>query len=163
MNKLSRSITKKYIAPFYEHKWLLNIYLIKSNKYEQVDDNQIISIINKYLLSLEQNCISNEFDYFRTGFAFIHYGNRGVDLTFWHFGKWGDTFETYSCSWYCYDRNVEHMELLDSVEPIVCQYEIPTLIEEFKVVKEIFERLNSNMDFRKEYCTYYSRFNNNIN
>ena len=137
-----------------DSKWLLNIYVIKSNSNEIITRENAISIISDYLLELEKHCISKEFTYYRTGFAFLHFGNRGVDLTFWHFGKWVTTFEAFSCSWYCYGRDLKHMELLDSAEPVICQYEFTTFIQEIKRIERIIDRIDtlSSRSFRTEFC-----------
>lgn len=119
--------------------WQLNTYLIRSNAQESVSTETIFNLIEKHLLLLEKNCMSDEFDYYRTGFVFLHYGNRGVDLTIWHIGRWGTTFETYICSWYCYNRDIWNMEQLDSAEPMLCQYEMKSLIKEIEHISSLVE------------------------
>lgn len=153
-NELLRATEKYYLQEFHNGKWLLNVYLIKSNKDEIVPKSEVHKLINNHLTKLEQTCISTEFDYYRTGFAFLHYGNRGVDLTIWHYGKWGNTFETYCCSWYCYGRDIDNMDLLDSAEPVICQYEILHFISELETARKIV-----NIDataFREQYKSCYS-------
>lgn len=120
-------------------EWLLNTYIIRSNPEEIINDNEVKSLIEKHLRLLEEECLSDEFDYYKTGFSFLHYGNRGVDLTIWHVGRWGNTFETYVCSWYCYGRDIWNMEQLDSAEPMLCQYEMNFLIEEISDLTKLVD------------------------
>ncbi len=157
MSELNRKTTISYLRPFKNNSWLLNVYLIQSNENEHISDNTVNGLIEQYISDLEDKCISDEFDYFRIGFAFLHYGNRGVDLTIWHFGKWGKTFETYSCSWYCYNRTTEKMELLDSAEPVICQYEILNFINEMSVLCAILKDMPNveSSSFRTAYRDYY--------
>lgn len=155
MNELQRKTTIRYLQLFQNGKWLLNVYLIQSDVFENIVDAQVNQIIESYLDILEQTCISDEFEYYRTGFAFLHYGNRGVDLTIWHYGRWGKTFETYSCSWYCYGREINNMELLDSAEPVICQYEMIYIIDEFKALCKILKK-NLDTCFRERYIEYFS-------
>lgn len=153
MNNLLRTTTKYYLQKFHNGKWLLNVYLIQSDCNENIPVSQVHSIIDSHLIKLEHACISEEFEYYRTGFAFLHYGNRGVDLTIWHYGKWGNTFETYCCSWYCYGRSTNDMELLDSAEPVICQYETLYLIDELNAIKNIVS--TDGIAFREKYTNYY--------
>lgn len=153
MNNLKRSTTTYYLQKFHNGKWLLNVYLIKSDCNENTPISQVYKIIDSHLNKLEETCISTEFEYYRTGFAFLHYGNRGIDLTIWHYGKWGNTFETYCCSWYCYGRNTNNMELLDSAEPVICQYEILHLINELNDIGSMVS--TDERSFRDEYTRYY--------
>lgn len=141
MNELDRKLyryTQFYpLQSFLGRTWKLNLYVIKSNKDEELSNEYINSLVEMYLKELEHTCISEEFDYYRVGFAFLHFGNRGVDLTFWHYGSWGTTFEIYSCSWYCYGRNTSQMELLDSAEPVICQYEVGHFSKELSVLQKV--------------------------
>lgn len=158
MDKLHRSTKISYLKRFQNNHWLLNLYLIKSNEYELISDDVVEALIEKYLSELESNCISTEFEYYRTGFAFLHYGNRGVDLTVWHYGRWGKTFEIYSCSWYCYNRDIETMELLDSAEPVICQYEMAYIINEISNVYDMLKDMSEGEDFSTAYMKYYAKY-----
>lgn len=157
MNKLHRKTRIAYLKSYRNDSWLLNVYLIQSNKDEHIPDDVADELIETYIGNLEDMCISDEFDYFRTGFVFLHYGNRGVDLTVWHYGKWGQTFETYCCSWYCYNRATEKMELLDSAEPVICQYELLYIIDEMNALCSILKDLSTLEDdtFKSAYRDYY--------
>ncbi len=154
-NNLERNTEVYYLMYFKNKTWLLNVYIIKSDSNEYIKKSEIFSIIEKHLSLLEQNCISDEFCYFRTGFAIIHYGNRGVDLTIWHIGQWDKTYEIFSCSWYCYGRDTNNMELLNSAEPIICQYEIVLLSKEFASIANIIKSMNDFIDFRTKYYLCY--------
>lgn len=159
MNKFFRDTKVYYLCPFRAKDWFLNVYIIRSNQEESIHEDESFNLIEKHLGILEQQCISSEFEYFRVGFAFLHYGNRGVDLTVWHYGSWGETFEIFSCSWYCYERNLEIMELLDSAEPVICQYEITYLKKELSTLYELIEKCENINDFRIEFL---NAFNCNI-
>lgn len=120
-------------------EWLLNVYTIKSDPRESIDVTEEKKLLEKHLVLLEKKCMSVEFDYYKTGFVFLHFGNRGVDLTIWHVGRWGSTFETFVCSWYCYGRDIWNMEQLDSAEPVLCQYEAKLLISEISNITNLVE------------------------
>lgn len=143
MADLHRDTTLYRGEKFLNGKWILNVYIIKSNPMEIICDSEIDAIIEGHLFELEKNCISTEFEYYRMGLAFLHYGNRGVDLTIWHFGRWGNTFETFVCSWYCYNRETWNMTQLDSAEPILCQYEMELLIVELSSITSIIDCMSA--------------------
>ena len=149
-----RKTTSLRLCQFLNSTWLLNIYIIQSNPNEEISLELAKSIIEDKLHSIEQEWMSNEFDYYKTGFAFLHFGNRGVDLTIWHFGTWGSTFETFVCSWYCYGRNVKNMEHLDSAEPIICQYEMELMAKELLTIETI-EEYHSQNKFRERFFSVY--------
>ena len=151
MNNLARKTEVAYNVFYKKKKWLLNLYIIKSNADEIISDEEVSEIINKSIEDIEQNCISKEFIYFRTGFAFLHYGNRGIDLNIWHVGKWGNTYEIFKRVWYCYKRDYTKMEVLDDAEPVISQYEIMLLNNEFSVIADIIKELSDKDSFREEY------------
>lgn len=157
MSKLKRMTKISHLKLFQYGRWLLNVYLIQRDENENISDCMVEELIEKHLSELERSCISDEFEYFRTGFAFLHFGNRGVDLTVWHFGKWGETFETYCCSWYCYNRDIESMELLDSAEPIICQYEMEYVVQEISAVCNILKDEAEDFNFRQAFENYYAK------
>ena len=148
MNKLIRNTEIRNAVSFLNESWLLNLYIIRSDRNEHIIDKTVESLIERHLLLLESTCMSDEFDYLRTGFVFLHYGDRGIDLSIWHIGKWGKTFEIFNCSWYCYDRNNENMELLDSAEPVFSMYEISLLTHELNICRKIFKKIESDNQFR---------------
>lgn len=150
MDKLHRFTTIEKGIKFLDGEWLLNVYIIKSDPNEDIKLEECKRLIEMHLVVLEDGCMSDEFEYFKTGFAFLHYGNRGVDLTIWHVGKWGNTFETYVCSWYCYGRDTNNMEQLDSAEPMLCQYEMKYLVKEIDNISGIVD-CNSVDEFRSIY------------
>lgn len=150
MSDLFRYTMVDYGVPFLSGKWLLNVYTIKSDPKENINIDVKKELIEKHLLLLEKKCMSVEFDYYKTGFVFLHFGNRGVDLTIWHVGRWGSTFETFVCSWYCYGRDIWNMEQLDSAEPILCQYEMKLLTSEINNITSLIE-CKTVEEFRKKY------------
>ena len=58
-------------------EWLLNVYTIKSNAGESIIDSEKRALIEKHLLLIEKNCMSNEFDYYKVGFAFYTLETEG--------------------------------------------------------------------------------------
>lgn len=150
MDKLYRSTIVEKGVRFLNGEWLLNLYIIRSDVNEEIKFDENKELIEKHLHLLEENCMSDEFDYYKIGFAFLHFGNRGVDLTIWHIGRWGKTFEMYICSWYCYGRDIWNMEQLDSAEPMVCQYEMKYLINEIDNITELV-CCNSVTELREKY------------
>lgn len=151
MNNTTRETEIKYSRYFKNQEWLLNVYIIKSSNLEVISEEEILLVMEEKILQLEQTYMSQEFDYFRTGFAFLHYGNRGVDLSIWHIGRWGSTFEVFCCSWYCYGRDITKMEILDSAEPVFCQYEIGYILKELNICLSILQKINYDEQFRKMY------------
>lgn len=146
-----RPITFKRAVYYHSETWLLNTYVIK------YDENEIISTLESKLLIensisiLEATSMSDEFEYLKTGFAFLHYGRRGINLSIWHWGKWDTTFELYNCSWYCYGRNIDKMELLDSAEPVLSQHEIELLNNELHICNRLLKEISSAEQFREKY------------
>ena len=136
-------------------KWLLNLYIIRYDATEIISDVIINGLIIKCLLELENKCISDEFTYFRVGTIFLHFGERGVDLSIWHVGKWGKTVEYFSCTWYCYGRNYLEMELLVSAEPKLSQYEVEFLVEILKKYNSIIKNNMTQKEFKEEYLRVF--------
>lgn len=152
-----RPTTLQRTVYYNNRAWLLNTYVIRNNEKETISEQEVKNLIEKLILELESACFSDEFDYLKTGFAFLHYGNRGVNLSIWHFGKWGDTYELYNSSWYCYGRNTKEMELLDSAEPVLSQYELKLFLEELHICSELLEKINSPEQFKEMYIDKWTR------
>lgn len=148
MNK-KRDVKKIPLKYFVDQKWLLDVYVIRYNDDEVIDDELSFEIINDCLRVLESKCLSEEFEYFKTGMAFLHFGRRGIDLSVWHIGIWGSTYEYFSSTWYCYERNYKNMELLDDAEPRISQYEINMLAKELLSINDLLLVNMSASDFRK--------------
>lgn len=151
MNNTIRTTLQQGVINYKDTEWSLNTYIIKRNVQELITEDDIRDLIENAIDTLENECMSKEFCYLKTGFAFLHYGTRGVDLSIWHMGNWGDTYELYNCSWYCYARNISNMELLNSSEPILSQYEIKWLIKELAVCAEILNKIDVPESFRPMY------------
>ena len=151
MNNLNRLTQIKRGIFFSKYNWLLNIYIIQSNNYENVIWEEVQELIEKMLNDIETNCISEEFIYYRTGFIFVHYGNRGINLSIWHIGRWGETYEFFKRTWYCYGRDINKMETLDDAEPFLSQYEIFYLNEELIFISNIIKNISSDEEFREQY------------
>lgn len=155
MNEIKRKTKVIYGVYFKETKWMLNIYLIQSDTEEIISEKEIYDIINKALKDIEENSISEEFVYFRTGFALLHYGNRGINLSIWHVGQWGNTYEIFKKVWYCYNRDYSQMDLLDDAEPVLCQYEIIIFNNELNVIANTIARLSDGECFREKYISNF--------
>ena len=149
-----RYIEKIPLKFFFNQEWLLDIYVIKYDRNEIIDDKLLFGIISNCLIVLNKQCLSKEFEYFKTGIAFLHFGRRGIDLSIWHIGVWGNTYEYFSCTWYCYQRDYWNMELLDNAEPKISQYEIDLLGKELKSINSLLESNPSVSDFR---CLFIHR------
>jgi len=155
MSNQNRLTEIKYLGRYLDGKWLLNLYLLKHNQSEYFSDETINDIINKSLLQLETECMSKEFNYFKIGFAFLHFGERGVALNIWHIGLWHSTYEIFCCNWYCYNRNITNMELLENAEPRICHYEIPIATKEFDNIRNIVATISSENEFETGFINSY--------
>lgn len=156
MNSMNRKTKIDHGVLFHNTEWLLNVYIIQSNEFEVIDNEEAYNIIETFLDDIENNCISNEFIYFKTGFAFLHYGNRGVNLNIWHIGKWGNTYELFNRTWYCYNRDLNKMEALDDAEPVLSQYEIFYFNAELEKISEIVKESPEKETFRNNYLKTYA-------
>lgn len=145
---------KKYLYG----EWLLNVYLIRANKSEKVELDTIDGILEKYIKELNLFHLSDEFYYTKTGFALLHFGNRGVNLSIWHTGDWGGTNEVYCCSWYTYGRNIDNMSPLNDAEPLACYYELDIAVGELKVIEEVFDKTKSIKQFRENFIEAYMNY-----
>lgn len=156
MNNLHRKTQVRQGVFFESIDWMLNVYIIQSDENENILWKEVYDIIDRILHDIEKNCFSEEFTYFRTGFAFVHYGNRGIDLSVWHVGKWGKTNEIFNRAWYCYNREIDDMEILDDAEPVLSQYEISYLTSELNSIAVILKKMPDNAEFRQQYAKYYN-------
>ncbi len=156
MSKIIREIISKYVVNFDDIDWIINLYLIKSNKNENIAFEDIYMLIKDKLKEIQSNNFSEEFTYLKTGFAFIHYGNRGINLSIWHVGKWGNTYEIFKKIWYCYNRDLKEMETLDDCEPIISQFEFDLFNKEIVVIGNILSTISGDEQLRQEYINYYS-------
>lgn len=152
---MNRNTQVKYGVFFQNADWVLNVYLIQSNKEEEILWENVYEIVERILLDIKDNCFSEEFMYLRTGFAFVHYGNRGINLSVWHVGRWGETYEIFNRVWYCYNRDIDKMEILDDKEPILSQYEFKYLNTELNAIANILQAGLDSNKFREHYTQYY--------
>ena len=155
MNKQNRHTETKWLNRYLDGKWLLNLHILKYNSSEQFSDDVINDILNQGLSQLETECMSDEFDYFKIGFACLHFGRRGVALSIWHTGFWQQTCEIFCCNWYCYNRDISNMELLNSAEPCISHYEISIVAKEFQNIKEFAVTITSKKDFETYFINTY--------
>lgn len=73
---------------------------------------------------------SPEFDYFRIGFAFHHFGRRGHTISLWHWGAWGDTIELFNHTIYSYHESPDSFDSLGFGEPLISYHDIPIVLQE---------------------------------
>lgn len=112
-------------------QWQLVSYLIRSNPNEAIDLHKHNEHLERIIRELETHCLSGEFEYDKTGFIISHFGNRGIHIAVWHWGRWGTTREVFSHSWYSFGRDYDSLSLLDIKEPIFSEFEIPLIVTEF--------------------------------
>lgn len=146
----------QYPCKTFYNSWMLKVYLLRYDEKETVDEVLINKILENRLKELETQCISPEFNYYRIGLAFIHFGKRGVEVSIWHIGDWGETIEFFCCTWYCYNRDLDNMELLDSAEPHFSQYEINFLAHDFSILCKFCSTATSEKEFIskfKDFCS----------
>lgn len=117
--------------------WYLRNYLIRADAAESIDVEGYANRLHQLVGEIEQNQLSNEFEYFRVGFVVGHFGKRGVCVSIWHWGKWLTSHELFNQCWYTYGRDLRSLSLLDGKEPVFCQFEVPILIKEFSVFHQI--------------------------
>lgn len=104
--------------------WRIRYYAIGFNN-DDIDSKENIMDLG-VLLSDAESYLSEEFDYLRVGFAFKHRGRRGVTLSLWHWGSWGDTLELFNHGLYRYKDQKEY-ETLTCGEPLVSMYDFGVL------------------------------------
>lgn len=136
---------------FLNRTWLLDIYTIRYDEKEIITDERVDSVLDICVQEIEKNCMSKEFKYARTGFSFVHFGRRGITVSIWHLGNWEQTNEIFSCSWYCYGRDISGLELLDSAEPVLCQYEIDLLANKLRQCDLVFDLAKTYEEIRPCY------------
>ncbi len=134
---INRFYSAEYLNRYSNNDWILNLYIFKYDFKETVDSTIIDKIVNKALSEVNKYHFSEEFNYYKIGYCLLHFGRRGVDLSIWHLGDWEDTKEYFCCSWYCYNREYESMELLDTKEPIFSMYESSKVCEIISEISEI--------------------------
>lgn len=143
-----RNITR--IDATEDNNWYLNNFIVKANEDEEINYNSLYPVILKLLIQIENNHFSKEFSYWKTGFSLVHFGNRGINVSIWHWGNWGNTIELYGQHWYCYGRDLSKLEMLNSKEPILCYFEIDIFTKELNVIK-ISEETENFKEIVKKY------------
>jgi len=151
MNENTRKTILKSAVWFLNNTWLLDVYTIIYNEKETILEECVKSIVDRCVHEIEKKCMSNEFEYARTGFSFVHFGRRGITVSIWHLGNWGQTNEVFCCSWYCYGRNISGMELLDSAEPILSKYEIRLLEKKLEQCDLVFDLVKPEEEIQQCY------------
>ena|SRR5271157_2894839 len=116
--------------------WYFRNYLLKANPTEEIDVAMHNRHLHRLIGEIENCCLSREFDYLRLGFIIGHLGQRGINVAFWHWGRWGHTNEIFTNSWYTYGRDYESLTLLDYREPVSCEFDVPILLAEFEFFRK---------------------------
>src|SRR6476646_11162176 len=119
-----------------ESRWCLRNYLLQADPAEETNLADHNAHILRLIVEIDTHYLSNEFEYFRTGFVLGHVGQRGICVSVWHWGTWGTTHEIFNHSWYCYGRDYRLLKPLDRKEPVFCEFEVPILVEEFEFFRE---------------------------
>lgn len=151
MNNIERHVSSYPLKNYLNNAWTLNVYVLKGKPQEIVCEENTDLIFEKYLNELEGKCLSDEFEYLKVGFAFLHYGRRGVCLSIWHVGQWNCTFEIFCNTWYCYGREIFEMELLDIKEPKICIYELSVANKELQKILAIINDIKQPAFFRDKF------------
>jgi len=98
--------------------------------------------------------LSQEFNYFKTGFACRHIGRRGETLFLWHIGAWDDTLEIFHHALYKYNNTLE-FENLGFGEPIISIYDIDLVIQNIQklhlICKDIKSKKLNLQNIKKKY------------
>jgi hypothetical protein len=118
--------------------WRVKLYSFAAPGVSAVDSLEFLApLARQCLANFEESGISDEFTYFRFGFIICHLGRRGITVNLTHFGLWVDMPEVFASSWYCYGHGGDELERLDFREPLTCIHEIPTMLSEILLFKEI--------------------------
>jgi hypothetical protein len=134
-----------------DNDWYFRVYVIASKATEVVDEDQLFLNLERHARTIAGKHLSAEFTYIRSGFVIAHYGRRGVTHSFWHWARWGDTWEYFCQAWYGYGRNVDLMAPLDRNEPILCVYEIDIVMREALALQDLAKTSRSNDDILQNY------------
>lgn len=126
-----------YIFTHTDNNWHIKNYLIKADTNEIVDNSFLKPAISNLLNKISTHFLSVEFNYWKIGFSIIHFGNRGINISIWHWGNWGQTVELFGQHWYSYGRDLSKLEELDSVEPVLCSYEIDLFTSELSRLRNL--------------------------
>jgi hypothetical protein len=122
--------------------WRVKLYSFAAPGVSAGDSLEYLAgLAGQCLANFEESGISDEFTYLRFGFVICHLGRRGITVSLIHFGLWDDMPEVFAASWYCYGHSGKELERLDFREPLTCVHEIPTMLSEIQLFREIvYER-----------------------
>lgn len=119
-----------------ESRWCLRNYLLRANTVEEISVDEHNAHIVRLIDEIDSQYLSQEFEYYRTGFVLGHFGQRGICISIWHWGAWGTTREIFNHAWYSYGRDYDSLRYMDRKEPAFCEFEVPILVEEFRFFRE---------------------------
>lgn len=144
MNKALRSA--QYVGNIHLHaiNWHFRVYLMLGDTSENIEKDNLFKSLEHKIKLIDDQYLSKEFIYLRSGFILAHYGRRGVTYSFWHWADWEGTWEYFCQAWYCYGRDIEGMTSLDRTEPILCQHEIDLVMKEGLLFRNIALQHTSN-------------------
>ena len=131
--------------------WLFRVYLMRSDPTEHISHDELLVRLAQKVKTVARGLLSHEFSYIRSGFILAHYGRRGVTFALWHWADWEGTWEYFCQAWYCYGRDLDHMELLDRNEPIMCQHEVELIMKETTAFRELLLKYDTQSVLVKQY------------
>ena len=135
MSNKERKIKYAGLLQFDNLDWFLRFYFVQADENEIVNEGEIKSKLSSLLREIDTKLCTTEFSYQKAGFAFVHFGRRGVTISIWHWAEWDGTWELFNNAWYCYGRNIAEMELLDRKEPVISHYDLPIILSELASFK----------------------------
>ena len=128
MIKRSHSVTQLSPSP---SGWNIKCYLILAKVSEIVDLQMAGDAVCRILAEIVQGCDA-AYTLERRGFVIIHFGNRGICFSVWHWGRWGETKELFSYAWYVIGRDYQTLQMLQRTDPVCCWHELDIVAAEMR-------------------------------
>lgn len=111
------------------------VYIFAADAEKQWNEAQIIATLDEMLVRLEDHSFNDEFNYLKFGFSMVHFGRRGITITIWHWGKWGETLELFWSGWYAFHDHLI-FDSLTAQEPVMCIYECDAVANELRIMRD---------------------------
>jgi hypothetical protein len=73
-----------------------------------------------------ERTFKSDYSYFRNGLLIHHSGRRGLCVSLWHHGRWGDMDEVFFYGEYIFHGKSE-FQILEVGDPFICIHEIELL------------------------------------
>lgn len=129
--------------------WAIDVYYHEP----KLDFDEKHSILGNLIDEIEKHYLSDEYEYFKVGFALFHYGRRGTTISIWHWGCWSNTFEAFNQSWYCYEHDYTSLDALGIDEPVFCHLDLKVAMEELTRFSDLASLQDDAPTIMKEYLT----------